>query len=107
PVSAEDGAGSNGYAVGGCGRGGAPAGGHRNASYRRCQTTALILGGGRREAGGGKRDMPKSMSNVRARQELLDRLERLSPDATPLWGKMNASQMLAHLTDWMLMASGD
>lgn len=51
--------------------------------------------------------MPKSMSNASARQELLERLEHLTPHATPRWGRMNASQMLAHLTDWMLMASGD
>ena len=27
----------------------------------------------------------------------LSRLEKLSPDTKPLWGKMNAAQMLAHL----------
>jgi hypothetical protein len=51
--------------------------------------------------------MPKSLLNPRARQELLDRLERLKPEATPLWGKMTAPQMLAHVADWMLMAKGD
>ena len=51
--------------------------------------------------------MPKSMSNASARRELLERLERLTPQATPMWGRMNASQMLAHLTNWMLMASGE
>jgi hypothetical protein len=51
--------------------------------------------------------MPKSLSNARARQELLDRLERLVPEAKPLWGLMTAPQMLAHLADWMLMAKGE
>ncbi|MDP9204545.1 MAG: DinB family protein [Gemmatimonadota bacterium] len=51
--------------------------------------------------------MPKSLSSARARQELVDRLERLTPDAIPLWGRMTAPQMLAHLADWMLMAKGE
>ena len=51
--------------------------------------------------------MPKSLSNARARQELLERLERLAPEATPLWGSMTAPQMLAHLVDWMLMVKGE
>jgi hypothetical protein len=56
------------------------------------------------QAGGA---MPKSLSNARVRQEVLDRLGRLSPEATPLWGRMTAPQMLAHLADWMLMAQGE
>jgi hypothetical protein len=28
--------------------------------------------------------------------QLINRLEKLTPDKTPLWGKMNAAQMLAH-----------
>ena len=51
--------------------------------------------------------MPKSLSNSLAREELLDRLGRLSPDASPRWGTMSAPQMLAHLADWMLMAKGE
>lgn len=51
--------------------------------------------------------MQKSLSNARVRQELLDRLERLAPDTTPLWGRMTAPQMLAHLAGWMLMARGE
>jgi hypothetical protein len=51
--------------------------------------------------------MQKSLSDARARVELLDRLERLAPEATALWGRMNAPQMLAHLADWMLMAKGE
>ena len=51
--------------------------------------------------------MPRSLWNAQARQELLDRLERLAPEATPLWGRMSALQMLAHVADWMQMAKGE
>ena len=51
--------------------------------------------------------MPKSLWNARSREELIARLDRLKPDATPLWGRMSAPQTLAHLTGWMLMANGD
>src|SRR5689334_23429746 len=50
--------------------------------------------------------MPKSLANPIVRQEMLTRLGRLSPDAAARWGKMNATQMLAHLVDWMAMADG-
>jgi hypothetical protein len=50
--------------------------------------------------------MPKSLWNARERQQLLERLERLSPEAMPRWGRMNAPQMLAHLVNWMEMAEG-
>jgi hypothetical protein len=51
--------------------------------------------------------MKRSLSDPRARQQLADRLERLAPGAKPLWGKMTAPQMVAHLADWMLMAKGE
>jgi hypothetical protein len=51
--------------------------------------------------------MPKSLWNAQARHELLDRMERLAPEAKPLWGRMNAPQMLAHLANWMRMAEGE
>jgi uncharacterized protein DUF1569 len=51
--------------------------------------------------------MPKTLSNARSRRELLDRLERLTPTATALWGTMTAPEMLAHLADWMRMARGE
>ena len=51
--------------------------------------------------------MQKSLSNARVRQEMLARLERLRPESTPLWGRMTAPQMLAHLADWMLMVKGE
>jgi hypothetical protein len=51
--------------------------------------------------------MQKSLSDARAREELLERLERLTPETPARWGKMTAPQMLAHVTDWMLMAKGE
>lgn len=41
------------------------------------------------------------------RQALLDRLDRITADATPRWGRMTAPQMLAHLSDSMRMALGE
>lgn len=38
---------------------------------------------------------------------ILDRIVRLSPDATPAWGSMNAPRMLTHVTDAVRMATGD
>src|SRR5689334_17987319 len=52
-------------------------------------------------------NMQKSFSNRIDREELLARLARLAPVATPRWGTMTAHRMLAHLVDWMLMAKGD
>lgn len=51
--------------------------------------------------------MQKSLSNAIHRQELIDRLEKLSPESARVWGTMTAHQMLAHLADWMLMAKGE
>jgi len=51
--------------------------------------------------------MPKSLWDADSRRELVDRLNRVQPNAIPLWGKMNAAQMMAHLTGWMKMANGE
>jgi hypothetical protein len=51
--------------------------------------------------------MPRSLSDAGARQELVERVDRLAPEAKALWGRMTAPQMLAHLADWMLMAKGE
>ena len=50
--------------------------------------------------------MRKSLWDARSRGELLTRLESLKPDSTPVWGKMNAPQMVAHLVKWMEMIDG-
>ena len=38
----------------------------------------------------------ETLFQLTAAGEILNRLEKLQPDAKPLWGKMNVSQMLAH-----------
>ena len=48
----------------------------------------------------------KSLWDSNAREELAQRLDRLKPDASGLWGKMNASQMVAHLVDSLKMSTG-
>lgn len=39
--------------------------------------------------------------------DLRRRLARVEADRRPLWGRMNAGQMIAHLDDWMGMAIGE
>jgi hypothetical protein len=51
--------------------------------------------------------MQKTLWDAHARARLLERLDRLTPDAKARWGRMSPLQMLAHLADWMSMASGD
>jgi len=41
------------------------------------------------------------------RRELLDRLDKLRPDAARLWGKMNPAQMCAHCALALEVAAGD
>jgi hypothetical protein len=49
----------------------------------------------------------KTLFDEAMRRGLLERLDRIAPDARPLWGKMNAEQMLAHLVESMRMAAGE
>ncbi len=37
---------------------------------------------------------------------LISKLDKLSPDVMPLWGKMNVQQMLAHMNDAFKIALG-
>ena len=39
----------------------------------------------------------RSVRNEQCREELIERINSLSPDAKPAWGKMNVEQMLSHL----------
>lgn len=39
----------------------------------------------------------KSLRNEQCREELIKRINSLSPDAKAAWGKMNVEQMLSHL----------
>ena len=41
--------------------------------------------------------MIKNIFEKQVVEEILTRLEKLKPSTPHLWGKMNASQMLAHL----------
>ncbi|MBX3300035.1 MAG: DUF1569 domain-containing protein [Acidobacteria bacterium] len=49
----------------------------------------------------------KSLRDHATRQLIKQRLAGLTAEARPLWGKMDAAQMVCHLTDGILMASGD
>ena len=51
--------------------------------------------------------MPRTLWNESDRAELLARVDKLRPDMTPAWGKMNATQMVTHLTEWMRLATGE
>ncbi len=48
-----------------------------------------------------------TLRNPADRAALIARLDRLTSDATPRWGRMNAQQMLAHVVDGFRMASGE
>jgi hypothetical protein len=41
------------------------------------------------------------------RTDICRRVDRLTADHKPLWGRMNAAQMLAHVNDAMRMAAGE
>ena len=50
---------------------------------------------------------PKSLFDREEREALRRRMESVQPDARPLWGKMNAGQMLAHLNASLAMSLGE
>lgn len=49
----------------------------------------------------------KSLFDEQLRSAMLARIERVTTGSRPRWGKMNAEQMLAHLTEAMRMAVGE
>lgn len=49
----------------------------------------------------------KTLFDEKARQGLLARIDKLTPDCMPRWGKMNAEQMLAHLVEAMKLGTGE
>jgi hypothetical protein len=49
----------------------------------------------------------KTLHDPGARAEILDRLGRLTPAATPGWGRMDAVHMVAHLVDALRMGTGE
>jgi len=49
----------------------------------------------------------RTIQNPRHRKDLFDRLARLDPAQPPLWGRLTAPKMLAHLCDQMRMPYND
>ncbi|MCQ4085350.1 DUF1569 domain-containing protein [Saccharibacillus sp. JS10] len=49
----------------------------------------------------------KNLFDLEASQEVLSRIDILTPDAQALWGKMNAAQMLNHCSKFQDVAAGD
>lgn len=49
----------------------------------------------------------RSMFDDSVRREVLDRLRSLRPDSQARWGKMNAPQVVVHLSDQMRHTLGD
>ncbi len=48
-----------------------------------------------------------SLFEARARQALQQRIDRLTPDRQPLWGRLSAPRMLMHIGDQMRQAIGE
>jgi hypothetical protein len=53
------------------------------------------------------RQKMKSLFNNDDRLNLAERLEGLTEESKPQWGKMNCEQMLAHVADGLRMALGE
>ena len=51
--------------------------------------------------------MSRSLFDVGDRAALLGRLQRLTPDARPRWGRMTPTRMLAHVNDGFALAYGE
>lgn len=49
----------------------------------------------------------KTLFDERLRSAMLARIERVTTESRPQWGKMNAEQMLAHLSEALRMAVGE
>lgn len=49
----------------------------------------------------------KSLWDPYARLEILRRIDRLTPETQPQWGKMTAEEMLAHIVAGMRMGMGE
>ena len=49
----------------------------------------------------------KSLWNEADRRELGERIGRLAPERVPLWGRMTAPQMVAHIAAAVRMATGE
>src|SRR5687767_541907 len=49
----------------------------------------------------------KTLARPRDKAEILQRLRRLRPDSIRRWGRMSAHQMVCHLNDSFLVATGE
>lgn len=49
----------------------------------------------------------KSLFNANDVQELVTRINKVTPESKPIWGKMNAAQLMAHCTAPLRMAHGE
>lgn len=49
----------------------------------------------------------KDLFNKADSETFIDRVNKLTPSSKPLWGKMNAAQMMAHCTAPLKMAAGE
>lgn len=49
----------------------------------------------------------KSLFNPNDNKELIERIEKLTPQTPAQWGKMNVAQMLSHLQEPIKVAFGD
>jgi Protein of unknown function (DUF1569) len=51
--------------------------------------------------------MAATLWDEKDRRAILGRIGRLTPDAAPRWGRMDASRMVVHVTDALRMATGE
>lgn len=49
----------------------------------------------------------KTLHNPSNRREIEARLSLLTPDQSPIWGKMSVSEMVPHITDQLRLALGE
>ena len=49
----------------------------------------------------------KSLFHPEVKQEILERMSKLSPESTPTWGSMEVAQMLKHVTTTIKVATGE
>lgn len=49
----------------------------------------------------------KSLFNIRDTDEIISRINKLTPESKPEWGKMNVTQMLAHTTEALRVPIGE
>ena len=49
----------------------------------------------------------KTLRNQSDQQEIIDRLKQVRPDSQRQWGKMNAHQMICHLSDSFKVGTGE